>query len=134
MSTVYLLYTDGGARGNPGPAAIGGVVRDPTGAVVDSFSEYIGHATNNQAEYQALITGLKRARARRIQLLRCCLDSELLVNQLNGVYKIKEPTLAELAEEVFELLSDFRKVTIVHIPRALNREADRLVNEALDRA
>ncbi len=127
-----IIYTDGGARGNPGPAALGVVVGDK------EYSEYLGEMTNNQAEYRALVFALKKAKAllggkkageAEIEMR---MDSELIVRQLNGIYKIKEPDLQPLFIKVWNLRLDFKKVTFHHIPREQNKRADRLVNLALD--
>lgn len=129
-----IIYTDGGARGNPGPAAIGAVVGDK------QYGETIGRATNNIAEYRAVIFALKKAR----QLIgkekaadtkaEVRSDSELLVNQLNGEYKIKEEDFFPLFIEIWNLKQDFKTVIFKHIPREQNKIADRMVNEALDGA
>ena len=127
-----VIFTDGGARGNPGPAAIGVVVGD------HSYSEAIGETTNNVAEYKAVIFGLKKAKhllsgekaaGTEIEVRS---DSELIVNQLNGEYKVKEEDLKPLFVDVWNLRQDFKNVTFKHIPREENRGADRLVNRALD--
>ncbi len=129
---MITIHTDGGARGNPGPAAIGGVIaRD--GETLEEFSAYIGRATNNQAEYQALLAGLDRARKHTDEDVRCTLDSELLVKQLSGEYKIKSPELKKLAHQVRGLEERFRSVRYEHTYREGNKQADALVNQALDR-
>ena len=131
-SNDLIIYTDGGARGNPGPAAIGAVVGDK------EYAEAIGATTNNVAEYSALIFALKKAKqllgkARAKQSrVECRMDSELLMKQLTGQYKIKEKGLQLLFIEIWNLKQDFRKVEFVHVPRAQNKKADRLVNKALD--
>ena len=127
-----VIYTDGGARGNPGPAAIGAVV----GA--KKYGEYIGETTNNVAEYKALIFALKKAKAllgkkkAKETELECNMDSELLMRQLTGQYKIEDEGLQPLWLEIWNLRLDFKKVDFNHIPREKNKEADALVNEALD--
>ncbi len=127
-----IIYTDGGSRGNPGPSAIGVVIADR------EYSEYIGTATNNEAEYKAVIFALKKAKAllgkERIKGLEMELksDSELLIKQLNGEYKIMEPRIQHLFIEVWNLKIDFGKIKFTLIPREKNKEADRLANEALD--
>lgn len=129
-----VLSTDGGARGNPGPAAIGAVVGGR------GYGEYIGEATNNVAEYKAVIFALKKAKAllgakkAKQTEVEVNMDSELIVRQLNGEYKIKEEGLKPLFLEVWNLQQDFKSATFQHIPREKNKEADRLLNEALDRA
>lgn len=127
------IQTDGGARGNPGPAAIGGVIkRGPK--ILEEFSSYIGRATNNQAEYQALLAGLDRARKHTDEEVECVLDSELLVKQLTGEYKIKSPELKKLAHQVKHLEESFKSVRYRHTLREGNERADELVNAALDQA
>ncbi len=126
------LFTDGGARGNPGPAAIGGVLY-LSGKKIESFSQFIGETTNNQAEYQALIYGLESALKHKIEELDCFLDSELVVKQLNKEYKVKDKDLAKVFVRIWNLSLKFKKIQFSHIPRSQNKEADRLVNLALDR-
>ena len=127
------LFSDGGSRGNPGPAAIGCVLLDPaTGTVLKEQGECIGVQTNNIAEYQALIAGLKMAREFRPNRLVCHLDSELVVKQLSGEYRVKMATFQPLIDEIAELKADFPAIEFVHIPRARNAKADALVNKALD--
>lgn len=125
------LHTDGGARGNPGPAAIGFVLAQ-LGSVPISRGEYIGTATNNQAEYRALIAGMNEAKKQGIQELQCFLDSELVVKQVRGEYRVKNEDLKGYVQEVRALFSSFEKVTFQHVPRSKNAAADKLVNEALD--
>lgn len=131
---VYRLYTDGGARGNPGPAAVGVRLLAPDGTLVAEYGKTIGPATNNVAEYRALVSGLELALEHGVQRLTCLLDSELVVRQIEGVYKVKEVTLQVFHAEVRRLLTRFTDVELRHIPREENAEADRLVNEALDGA
>ncbi len=133
-----ILFTDGGARGNPGPAAAGGIVADEEGNVLDSFSRYLGTCTNNVAEYRALIEGL--ARTQRICAAAPCrevavrMDSELIVKQMRGEYRVRHPQLKPLYEEARALVRTFPcPVFFTHVPREENAAADRLVNEALDR-
>ena len=125
------LFTDGGARGNPGPAAIGGVLYRGK-EKINTFSEYIGETTNNQAEYAALIKGLELALATNIKELACYLDSELVVKQLNKEYKVKEAGLAKIFVKAWNLSGQFKKISFSHVRRELNKEADALVNKALD--
>lgn len=125
------LFTDGGARGNPGPAGIGYVLRIADKEAI-FHGEYIGETTNNQAEYRALIAGMTRARAESVQELECFLDSELVVKQLNGQYKVKHPDLKPVVETVRSLKAHFSKVTFTAVRREKNKEADALVNGALD--
>jgi ribonuclease HI len=128
-----VLHVDGGARGNPGPAAIGVVVSEPGGEVVTTFSDTIGETTNNVAEYRALLRGIELAAeygAREIQVFN---DSELVARQLTGVYKVKHPAMQELHRQTLAALEGFERWSIRSVPRAQNAEADALVNEALDR-
>jgi ribonuclease HI len=127
-----ILHTDGGARGNPGPAGIG-VVLEIDGRK-EQFKKYIGEATNNQAEYQALILGLEKAKAAGATEVECLLDSELVVKQLNREYKVKNEGIAPLFVKVWNLAQGFEKISFKHIFRESNKEADRLVNEAIDEA
>jgi ribonuclease HI len=126
------VNVDGGARGNPGPAAIGVVVRDAHGQVLKEHGERIGHATNNVAEYRALLAGIGLAAALGASELELVGDSELVVRQVEGRYKVKDATMRELHTEVKRLLADFDSWSIRHVRRAENADADRLVNEALD--
>lgn len=126
------LYTDGGARGNPGPAAIGYVLSFEDGREVHG-SEYIGEATNNQAEYRALIAGVTRAKEEGVTNLTCLLDSELVVKQLNEEYRVKDADLKPLYAQVTALVPSFLQISFEHVPREKNTEADVLVNQALDK-
>lgn len=126
------LFTDGGSRGNPGPSAIAFVIRKMDNNVVEKYGEYIGETTNNQAEYQALIMGLKRAQAFGVKILIVNLDSELVVKQINGLYKIKNQELLPHYNEVKDLAGKFGQITFQHVPRALNAAADKEVNRILD--
>ena len=132
MSKHATLYSDGGARGNPGPAGIGYVLTLTDGMEI-KHGETIGATTNNQAEYKALLAGMDRAFKEQVTQLSCFLDSELVVKQLNGIYRVKDQDLRTRVAEVASLTSHFKTVTFEHIPRAKNKEADRLVNEALDK-
>ncbi len=128
-----VVWTDGGARGNPGPAGYGVLITDRRGAVLAELAEGIGRATNNVAEYQGVIAGLKRARelgARRV-VIRA--DSLLVVNQQLGSWKVKHEGLRPLAAEARRLASGFERVTWQHVPRERNRRADALANQAMDR-
>ena len=127
-----VVNVDGGARGNPGPAAIAAVVQDPDGEVLEGRGEHIGRATNNVAEYKALLLGIERAAALGAKDLELVGDSELIVKQVKGEYKVKEATMRELHAEVKRALSGFDSWSIRHVRREYNKEADRLVNEALD--
>ena len=125
------LFTDGGARGNPGPSAIGCVLYINE-QKVDSFSECIGKGTNNQAEYKALLIGLELAQKNKVEELDCFLDSELVVKQLNKEYKVKDAELAKIFVKIWNLVQEFKKVTFAHVRREQNKEADALVNKALE--
>jgi len=127
------IYSDGGARGNPGPAAIGVVIEDESGQPIKKISKYIGETTNNQAEYLAILAGLKYAKDLKPEKTTCYLDSELVVKQLNGEYKIKDSDLAEIFIKIWNLMHEFKQIEFKHIPREKNKSADRLVNLALDR-
>ena len=127
-----ILHVDGGARGNPGPAAIGVVVSDPDGNVVDELGERIGHATNNVAEYRAVIRGVERAHELGADEVELIGDSELVARQLSGVYKVKHPAMKPLFEEARAALGRLGSWRIRTVPRAENARADTLVNEALD--
>ncbi|HEY0964699.1 MAG TPA: ribonuclease HI family protein [Candidatus Paceibacterota bacterium] len=138
METV-TIFTDGGARGNPGPAAIGVQMLDAQGNVLKEVSEAIGNATNNFAEYQAVMRGLETAKQHfgsktKDMQFEIKLDSELVKKQLNGEYQIKEPGLVPHFIAIHNLrVSSFPNLTFTHVRREFNKEADRLVNEALDR-
>ena len=133
-----IIHIDGGSRGNPGPAAIGFLFSNEKGQLIKSYSEAIGEATNNEAEYQAAITALKKFKALFSKKLASSTDielksdSELLVKQMQGEYKILEPKIQELFLELWNLKIDFKAVKFKLIPRERNKEADRLVNEALN--
>lgn len=129
-----VAYIDGGSRGNPGPAAYGVVVRDAEGAHLASFSKFLGRATNNVAEYQGLLAALNYAREHRYSRLKIVSDSELLARQITGQYKVKNAGLKPLHERARTLIGQFAGFSIQHVLREHNREADRLVNEALDAA
>lgn len=129
-----IINTDGGARGNPGPAGIGVVFKDQDGQVVLTRKAYIGKGTNNEAEYKALILALREAQRLGAQILHINMDSELIVRQMNGQYKIREPNLKNLAQDVLKLSRGFKQVFFHHVPRKENQEADKLVNEAIDEA
>jgi ribonuclease HI len=134
MAEKIVMFTDGGSRGNPGPAGIGVYIE----TLNKKYGEYIGEATNNVAEYAALIFGLKKLK----QLLgkdktkqyeiECYLDSELVVKQINHEYKLKEEYIQKNFIEIWNLMLDFKNVRMIHIPREKNKVADALVNEALD--
>jgi ribonuclease HI len=135
-----VIYTDGGARGNPGPAGIGAVIQDETGKELAEISEYIGEQTNNYAEYQALIRALEECKKLFGSKLKDVavevrMDSELVVRQLSGVYKVKEPALKEKFAEVARMrLQDVPNIIFTHVYREKNKRADELVNRAIDAA
>jgi ribonuclease HI len=130
--TALVIHVDGGARGNPGPAAIGVVVSDRHGDVLDEHAERIGVATNNVAEYRALLKGLEKAAALGAREIEIVNDSELVARQLTGVYKVKHPAMKPLYEEARAALRGFNRWRIRSVPRAQNARADALVNAALD--
>lgn len=127
-----IIYTDGGARGNPGPAATGVVIKDETGKTLEAFGEYLGEQTNNYAEYMALISGLKKAKEIHADEVECLVDSKLVCEQLKGNWKVKEPTLQKLFVQAYNLASEFKKVAYTHVRRENNKEADTEVNKVLD--
>ena len=129
-----IVHVDGGARGNPGPAAIAAVVAEPDGELVEESSESIGSATNNVAEYRALLLGIERARALGADELELVGDSELVVRQVRGEYRVKDAALRELHSRAREALAEFERWSIRHVRREANERADQLVNEALDGA
>ena len=128
------VNVDGGARGNPGPAAIGVVVRNADGAVVESVGETIGVTTNNVAEYRALLRGIELAAAQGATEVELIGDSELIVRQIEGRYKVKNAAMKELHAQAKAALAEFDAWSIHHVKRAQNADADALVNEALDNA
>ncbi|MFZ0381965.1 MAG: ribonuclease HI family protein [Solirubrobacteraceae bacterium] len=129
-----LIHVDGGARGNPGPAAIGVVVSTPEGEVIDEVAERIGVATNNVAEYRGLLRGLERAQALGAAEVEIINDSELVARQLTGAYKVKHAAMKPLHAEAMAALRGFDRWSIRSVPRAQNARADGLVNQALDAA
>jgi ribonuclease HI len=132
MIEKLIIHTDGGARGNPGPAAIGAVLKDESGQLLAEVSEYIGETTNNQAEYKAVIAALDKAAELEAKRLDFFLDSLLVVEQLNGNYKVKNKDLAPLFVKIHNQRLGFIKTTFSHVRREFNKEADALVNKALD--
>ncbi len=135
-----IIFTDGGARNNPGPAGIGVVLYDENKKILETYKEYIGEATNNQAEYRALIKALELAQKYinsgqgqndQKVAIECFLDSELVVKQLNKEYKVKDPAIKELYNQVLDL-SIFKSISFTHVRREQNKLADKLVNEAID--
>lgn len=129
-----VVHVDGGARGNPGPAAVGVVVSQPDGAVLEEIGERIGVATNNIAEYRALLRGVDMARELGATELELVNDSELVARQLTGAYKVKHPSMKPLYDEAIASLAGFESWQIRSVPRAQNARADELVNAALDGA
>jgi len=129
----FIIYTDGGARGNPGPAGIGVVIYDANRKVVAEVSEFLGVATNNQAEYKAVMAAFKKAIELGGEELEFYLDSELVVKQLKREYKVKNKELAPLFLNIHNLSIGFKKITYQHIPREQNSAADCLANKAMDR-
>jgi len=131
----FIIYTDGGAKGNPGPAGIGVVIKAKNKKLktIRTISKYLGILTNNQAEYYALITALEEAKKMKGSRITCFLDSELIVKQLTREYKIKDKKLASLFIKVWNLSQGFKKINFFYIPREKNKEADWLVNLALSK-
>lgn len=127
-----IIHTDGAARGNPGPAAIGATIKDETGNLIARISKRIGVTTNNQAEYRAIITALEKAINSGAKHVVLKSDSELVVQQINGRYKIKNTALRPLYQKVVQLTGSLESFTISYIPREQNAEADALANKALD--
>jgi ribonuclease HI len=125
-------FTDGGSRGNPGPAATGVVIKNAAGETLAAYGEYLGVQTNNVAEYSALLSALKKAKELGATEVECVMDSELIVKQMQGKYKVKEPSLQKLFIQVYNQASQFSSVLYRHTLRAGNKEADAQVNKALD--
>ena len=126
------VHVDGGARGNPGPAAAAAVISSPDGEVLDEAAVTLGRATNNVAEYRGLLLGLERARELGATEVDVINDSELIAHQVNGRYKVKHPDMRPLHAAAMESLAGFERWTVKPVPRAQNAEADALVNQALD--
>lgn len=129
-----VLHADGGARGNPGPAGIGVVLADESGQVIGEIAAGIGRATNNVAEYKALIAGLELALERGVTKLEIFMDTELVVAQVKGEWKIKKDTLRPLAVRARSLMNKFDEVSIAHVRRESNADADKLANQGMDQA
>ncbi len=127
-----LIYTDGAARGNPGPAGAGAILRDAEGRTVAEIAEPLGHATNNVAEWTAVHLALKEARRLGATHVDMRMDSELVARQISGIYRVKHPDLKPIHEAVMELLRALEGYTVGHVPRELNKDADRLSNVAID--
>jgi len=132
MAKKLSIYVDGGSRGNPGPAGIGVVLKDGKGKAVKEFNKYIGVTTNNVAEYNAVIYGLQEALIEKADEVELHLDSELVAQQLKGEYRVKNSNIRPLFEQTLHLISGFKKVDIKHIAREKNKEADKLVNKAIN--
>jgi ribonuclease HI len=130
---AFTAHIDGGARGNPGPAGYGVVIHDSAGRKVAELNEYLGHRTNNYAEYQGLLAVLKYAVANHLRALKVISDSELMVRQMKGIYKVKHPELRKFHDEAQQMVHKLEYFEIRHALREHNRDADRLANEAMDR-
>jgi ribonuclease HI len=128
------MFTDGGARGNPGPAAIGVVIKNHKGDIIQKIGMYIGESTNNDAEYKALLEGMVSLKETGATKVKCFLDSELVVKQMNGIYKVKNANIKNLWTKIKILEKSFKEITYHHIKREQNQEADSIVNEVLDSA
>ncbi|MCX5677721.1 MAG: ribonuclease HI family protein [Candidatus Omnitrophica bacterium] len=133
-SKKLYLYTDGGSRGNPGPSGIGVVILDSNKKKIKEVFKYIGEATNNVAEYTALVLGLKEALVLKAADVVIYMDSELLAKQLKGEYKVKDANMKTFFDESLNLLKNFNSFEVKHIKRAKNKEADKLVNKAINLA
>jgi ribonuclease HI len=133
ITAAYTAHIDGGARGNPGPAGYGAVIHDPRGNKIAELSEYLGHQTNNYAEYQGLLGVLRYAIENKIAALYVVSDSELMVRQMNGIYKVKHPELRKLYDEARLLVGQLQHFEIRHALREHNQTADRLANLAMDK-
>jgi ribonuclease HI len=130
----FVLYTDGASRGNPGNGGAGIALYDEDGNIHATAKRFLGTCTNNEAEYKALILGLEESLKRKCRKLSIFLDSELLVRQINGIYKVKNKNLQDLMKEVRKLLSFFDEYTVEHVNRSKNKVADQLANDAIDEA
>jgi len=131
--TKIKIYSDGGSRGNPGPAACGVILKTMSGDVISKHSKYLGETTNNQAEYNGVLLGLEEAQKIRVQEIDFYLDSELVVKQLNQVYKVKNADIQTIFVKVWNKIQEFKKVTFRHIFREENKDADQMVNFELDK-
>ena len=128
-----IIFTDGGARGNPGPSATGIVIKNEKRETIKAYGEYLGNQTNNYAEYSAIISALTTAKELKADEVECFLDSKLVVEQLNQKWRVKEPTLQKLFIQAYNASAQFKKVSFKHIYREKNKEADKLVNDTLDK-
>ncbi len=126
-----IVFCDGGSRGNPGPAALGVVIKTTKGEIIEEMGEYLGEQTNNYAEYSAVITALNKLREMKVDSADFYLDSELAVRQLNGIYKVKNEGLKVLHSKVLEAIGEMN-ITFTHVYREYNTEADAMVNQVLD--
>lgn len=134
----YTIHADGGSRGNPGPAGAGAIIRDEFGSAVGSVSEFLGTRTNNYAEYEAIILALERlgeivGAKRKVTTVTVKMDSQLVVRQMNGDYKVKHPTTKAQYARLAPLAATFASVIFTHVPRAENSDADALANQAMDK-
>jgi ribonuclease HI len=129
----HTAHVDGGARGNPGPAGYGVAITDASGHPIAELSEYLGHRTNNYAEYQGLLAALRYAAENQIKALKVISDSELMVRQIKGIYKVRHPELRKLYDEAQQLVRRLEHFEIRHALREHNKTADRLANQAMDR-
>lgn len=130
--TKLTIYTDGGARGNPGPAAYGVVIYDAKGKIIKKYGKYLGEKTNNEAEYEGIIAALEAAAELKADYVELRMDSQLAMRQLSGIYKIKNHRMQALVLKVRNLETEFKKVSFKHIPREQNKLADALANAAID--
>lgn len=126
------VFVDGAARGNPGPAGMGVVFRQEKGPILFTLKEYLGEATNNVAEYRALLAALREAARRGFKRLRIHTDSQLMQRQLNGIYRVRQPHLLSLYQQALRDLTGLEQYEILHVPRELNKEADELANRAIE--
>lgn len=129
---AYTINVDGASRGNPGPAGAGAVIRDPEGQIIKKLKKYLGRTTNNVAEYNAILIALESARDLGLNSVRILADSELMVKQLNGVYRVKSADLKPLYDRAVDLIKGFKDCKIAHVYREDNSTADSLANEAID--
>ena len=134
MQDTLKLYTDGGSRGNPGPAAYAYIICKLDNSVVEKYGEYLGNTTNNQAEYKGLVAGLERAIALQFRDLQVYMDSELIIRQMIGKYKVKNKDLLPLFTRASMLAAKIEKISFTHVARTLNTQADAEVNRILDEA
>ena len=132
MLITHTLYTDGGSRGNPGPAAYGCALYDDAGKLVDIDAAYLGRATNNQAEYNGIIAGLKLAQKSGVKNIICYMDSELIVKQVKGEYKVRNANMKPLYEKLMRIVEKFDSFAFSHVYREKNKVADKLANLILD--